>query len=51
MFDSVGPQILLGIGAVVMTLGLMMVSLCRNYYELFLAQGVVVGLGGALAYR
>ena len=32
-------------GTVLVTLGIMMTSLCSSYYQLVLAQGVCVGLG------
>lgn len=33
-----------------MVLGLMMISLCKEYYSFFLAQGLVLGAGSALVY-
>ncbi|THH29193.1 hypothetical protein EUX98_g4995 [Antrodiella citrinella] len=47
-FDSTGPTVLLTTGSVLVVLGLMMVSLCKEYYQFFLAQGVAIGLGSAL---
>jgi len=47
-FDSTGPKLLLTAGTVLVVFGLMMVSLCKEYYQFFLAQGVVVGFGTAL---
>lgn len=50
LFDAIGPTILLIIGTFLMVFGHMMVSLCKVYYEFFLAQGVVIGAGGALVF-
>ncbi|THH28773.1 hypothetical protein EUX98_g5413 [Antrodiella citrinella] len=47
-FDSTGPTLLLTAGSVLVVMGLMMVSLCKDYYQFFLAQGVAIGLGSAL---
>lgn len=38
------------IGSVVLTFGLMMTSLGKEYYQLLLAQGIVVGLGCSTAF-
>ena len=37
-------------GAAIETLGVFMTSLCSEYYQLFLAQGVLTGLGCGLLY-
>ena len=50
LFDTVGPAPLIASGAVLMTFGLMMLSLCTEYYQFFLCQGIAVGLGQALMY-
>ncbi|TQV93086.1 monocarboxylate permease mch4 [Cordyceps javanica] len=41
---------LLGVGTGVAVFGLMMVSLCRAYYEFFLAQTIVTGIGFGLVF-
>ncbi|TCD63145.1 hypothetical protein EIP91_005904 [Steccherinum ochraceum] len=50
LFDAFGPTMLLVIGTFMMVFGHMMVSLCKVYYQFFLAQGVVIGTGGALVF-
>lgn len=50
VFDSVGPRVLLALGTILMVFGLMMISLCQEYYQFFLAQGLVLGAGSALVY-
>lgn len=41
---------LLASGAILMVLGMMMLSLCTEYWQIILAQGVVVGLGGGCLF-
>ncbi|KAH7370092.1 MFS monocarboxylate transporter-like protein [Rhexocercosporidium sp. MPI-PUGE-AT-0058] len=43
--DKHGPRILLTAGSVTIVLALFMISLCKLYYQFFLAQGLVLGLG------
>ncbi|RMZ76239.1 hypothetical protein DV738_g5040, partial [Chaetothyriales sp. CBS 135597] len=51
MFDNRGPRELLIGGSVLHIFGLMMLSLCTEYYQVFLAQGVCSALGtSALFY-
>lgn len=50
LFDIFGPHWLLIVGTITTTFGLMMTSLCHEYYQFFLAQGVVTGLGLSLMY-
>ena len=50
LFDIFGPQWLLIVGTLLTTFGLMMTSLCHEYYQFFLAQSVVTGLGLSLMY-
>ncbi|OIW26894.1 major facilitator superfamily transporter [Coniochaeta ligniaria NRRL 30616] len=45
VFDTYGPRWMLIIGTVVYIFGLMMVSLSNSYYQFFLAQAVVAGIG------
>nr|POE51626.1 aspyridones efflux protein apdf [Quercus suber] len=50
LLDTGHLHILLGIGTVVTVFGLMMVSLCQEYYQYFLAQTVVTGIGFGLIF-
>jgi MFS family permease len=43
--DKHGPRILLIIGSVIMLFALFMTSLCHSYWQLFLAQGFLLGIG------
>lgn len=45
IWDEGRLRFLLGVGTVVMVFGLMMVSLCYRYYQFFLAQALVTGVG------
>ncbi|KAF3482539.1 uncharacterized protein GIQ15_05298 [Arthroderma uncinatum] len=45
--DLCGPKWLLRGGTVLALLGIFMTSLCREYYQFFLAQGLLFGLGVA----
>ncbi|WPH00104.1 hypothetical protein R9X50_00292700 [Acrodontium crateriforme] len=46
IFDLIGPQILVCIGTFAVVFGIMMTSLCTEYWQLCLAQGIVCGIGG-----
>jgi len=50
LFDSVGPTVLLVPGTFLMVFGLMMLSLCKEYYQFFLVQAFLIGGGMALVY-
>ena len=43
--DKHGPRILLIIGSIIMLFALFMTSLCHSYWQLFLAQGFLFGIG------
>ena len=43
--DPDPSQFLLIIGSTIIILALFMISLCKEYYQIFLAQGVLLGLG------
>ncbi|PVH76457.1 MFS monocarboxylate transporter-like protein [Cadophora sp. DSE1049] len=46
--DKYGPRILLASGSVIIVFALFMTSLCKQYYQFFLAQGLLLGLGLSL---
>ncbi|KAK4610509.1 Agnestins efflux protein AgnL12 [Fulvia fulva] len=46
--DRYGPTIPICIGVILQLLSIFMVSLCREYYQFFLAQGVLLGISMAL---
>ncbi|KAL2787362.1 monocarboxylate permease-like protein, mch4 [Aspergillus keveii] len=50
LLDTGHLHLLLGIGTVVTVFGLMMVSLCSSYYQFFLAQTIVTGIGFGLIF-
>ncbi|KAH8197203.1 hypothetical protein TruAng_008620 [Truncatella angustata] len=45
VWDAGHVRFLLGVGTIIMVFGLMMLSLCHEYYQFFLAQTVVTGIG------
>ena len=45
IWDTGHLRFLLGVGTIVTVFGLMMLSLCHEYYQIFLAQTVVTGIG------
>ncbi|KAF6793758.1 MFS monocarboxylate [Colletotrichum musicola] len=48
--DRLGPTLLLCIGSVGQLLALFMRSLCKEYYQVFLAQGVLLGASMSLIF-
>ncbi|KAK4928033.1 hypothetical protein LTR49_005232 [Elasticomyces elasticus] len=46
--DKVGPQIPIAVGSVLLVVAVFMVSLCREYYQFFLAQALLLGIGCSL---
>ena len=46
IFDMGSPRLLVLFGSFCVVFGVMMTSLCDKYWQLLIAQGVVVGLGG-----
>ncbi|CEJ83014.1 hypothetical protein VHEMI03048 [[Torrubiella] hemipterigena] len=50
VLDAGHLHLLLGVGTVVTVFGLMMVSLCSTYYQFFLAQTIVTGIGFGLIF-
>ncbi|KAH0835328.1 MFS monocarboxylate transporter [Fonsecaea pedrosoi] len=47
LVDRMGPTILLIIGSTATLLAMFMISLCHEYYQFFLAQGLLLGIGQA----
>lgn len=45
VWDAGHVRVLLGVGTIIMVFGLMMLSLCHEYYQFFLAQTIVTGIG------
>jgi MFS family permease len=45
LWDAGRLYLLLGSGTVIMVFGLIMLGLCHEYYQFFLAQAVVTGVG------
>lgn len=48
-FDAYGPTVLVISGTLLTVFGLM-VSLCKTYYQLALAEGVVLGVGTSVIF-
>ncbi|KAF4834660.1 Leporins efflux protein lepC [Colletotrichum siamense] len=48
--DRVGPTMLLCVGSIGQLLALFMTSLCTEYYQAFLAQGVLLGVSMSLIF-
>lgn len=48
LFDRFGPRYLIISGSFLLVFGMMMLSLCHEYYQIFLAHGVTTGIGVAL---
>ena len=50
LYDHGYLRTMLVCGSILETLGLMMTSLAYEYHQVFLAQGICVGLGGGMVY-
>ncbi|KAI0032784.1 major facilitator superfamily domain-containing protein [Vararia minispora EC-137] len=50
IFDMGCARPLIYTGSVLITFGMMMTSLCTKFYQVLLAQGIVVGLGGGCIF-
>ncbi|KAI0076206.1 MFS general substrate transporter [Panus rudis PR-1116 ss-1] len=50
IFDAYGPRILMIPGAIILTVGTMLTSICTKYYQYMLCQGVLFGLGIGLLF-
>lgn len=44
-FDEYGPRVLMIPGTLVLVVSIMITSICQEYYQYVLAQGVLFGLG------
>ncbi|BEI88625.1 uncharacterized protein CcaverHIS019_0113430 [Cutaneotrichosporon cavernicola] len=51
LFDAFGAHALLIPGAILFTLSLMLTSLCTQYYQFMLCQGVLFGIASALIFN
>ena len=49
-FDRGYSRTLISVGTILVVFGMMMASLGRNYHQIFLAQGVLVGLGAGCLF-
>ena len=50
LYDKGYLRSLVGVGAALVTVGMVMTGLCGGYWQLVLAQGVVVGLGSGCLF-
>ncbi|KAL8834183.1 MAG: hypothetical protein Q9170_003884 [Blastenia crenularia] len=50
LYDNYGPRYLLLVGSFLHVFGLMMASLCNDYYQFLLAQGVCSPIGASLIF-
>ncbi|KAF4612598.1 hypothetical protein G7Y89_g15582 [Cudoniella acicularis] len=50
VWDAGHAHLLMGSGTVIMVIGIMMISLCHEYYQFFLAQALVTGMGFGLVF-
>ncbi|KAK4892374.1 hypothetical protein LTR27_009208 [Elasticomyces elasticus] len=50
IFDMGSPRLLVISGSAIVVFGMMMTSLCTEYWQFMLAQGIVVGLGGGCLF-
>lgn len=50
VYDLGYHRTLLFLGGFLTVFGMMMLSLCTEYYQILLAQGVCVGLGSGIVY-
>ncbi|KAI1822464.1 putative MFS monocarboxylate transporter [Xylaria intraflava] len=50
LVDKLGPTILLVVGSILQLIAVFLSSLCSQYYQLFLAQAVLLGLSNSLTF-
>ena len=48
LFDSFGPRVLMIPGTFILVLSIMLTSICKQYYQYILCQGILFGLGVGL---
>ena len=48
--DSYGPRWLLLAGSLCFFFSLILTGFCKTYWQFFLAQGVLTGIGGGISY-
>ncbi|WOO80333.1 MFS transporter asaE [Vanrija pseudolonga] len=51
LFDAYGAKALLVPGTCLFVLAIMMTSLCKEYYQFMLAQGILFGIGSAMIFH
>ncbi|KAK9452839.1 major facilitator superfamily domain-containing protein [Dipodascopsis uninucleata] len=51
VYDMIGPRLLLLLGSVLLVTGIMTTSVCKEYYQFILAQGICTGIGMALMFN
>ncbi|GAB5593439.1 hypothetical protein Unana1_08339 [Umbelopsis nana] len=51
IFDAYGSRWLLIVGSLLFLIGVFMLSLCTQYYQIMLAQGVLLGIASALLFH
>lgn len=51
VYDVIGPKRLIIPGAIIMVVGVMMTSLCTEYWQLILAQSLCTSLGATLVFN
>ena len=50
LYDYGYFRVLIGVGSILVVFGMMMTSICHEYWEVMLAQGIVVGLGSGCLF-
>lgn len=50
LFDIGSPRLLVIFGSISVVFGIMMTSLCKEYWQLMLAQGICCGIGGGALF-
>ena len=49
-FDMFGPRAIILPGSILLVLGFMLLSLCKVYYQFFLCQAILIGLGSTMVF-
>ena len=49
-FDMFGPRAIIVPGSVTLVFGFMMLSLCKEYYQFFLCQSILIGTGSTMVF-